>query len=132
MGNFGHTKKDVAQLVPYKGYWSQTYGNSGKLIEDIVGESVENVQLISKNFPYTKAEIIFFTRHHFAQQLEDMLTRRTSITYAMKDPDEGLIENVASIMAKELGRDTSWIEEQKHKYHQHWLEYHPLFLNPTV
>ena len=83
---------------------------------------------ISATWKYTRAEMILFIRYQFAQTLADLLTRRTSITYAMKYFDEALVKNMAGLMAKELNKPESWIQEQIGKYHQHWLEYHTDFL----
>lgn len=110
--------------------WSETYGIFGKQIAEIINENPENASLLTNKYNYTKAEIIFFCRHQFAENVSDMLTRRTSITYAMREFDEALVAEVAKLMAKELKKDSVWIEEQKNEYHQHWTEYHPAFLTP--
>ena len=109
----------------YKGYWYNRYGNQGHLIEDIVTEDPDNGLPAFKQFDLTNAEIIYFVRHQFAQQVCDVLTRRTSITYAMKNFDDELIHHVARVMAKELQKDSLWVEMQTMKYRMHWMEYHP-------
>lgn len=113
------------------GKWSDNYGHFGKYIEDIVHENPASLSRLDTKYKYIKAEIIFFCRYQFAEKLSDMLTRRTSITYAMKAYDEELINEVAAIMASELKKDEVWIEEQKKKYREHWLEYHPAFLSKS-
>ena len=113
----------------YKGHWSSIYGEFGKFVEDIIGENPEHASLIDPKYDYTETEIIFFCRYQFAQHLSDMLTRRTSITYAMKEYDEQLLNKLASLMASELNQTEAWKEEQKRNYRQHWLEYHPSFLS---
>ncbi len=84
---------------------------------------------LSKNYSLTIAEIIDFIRHQFARHVEDILTRRTSITYAMKEFDEKLVIEVVSLLSKELNKTTVWMEEELNRYRSHWLEYHPRFDN---
>ena len=126
--SLGPEKKEIAPASEYNGRWKNNYGPSGTYIENILGEDALYDAPISATWKYTRAEMIFFIRYQFAQTLADLLTRRTSITYAMKYFDEALVKNMAGLMAKELNKPESWIQEQIGKYHQHWLEYHPDFL----
>ncbi len=128
------TKKETTSIpssVYTLGKWNDSYGSFGKLIEEIIRENHDNASKLSAKYNYLKAEIIFFCRHQFAEKLSDMLTRRTSITYAMKVYDEDLINDVAVIMASELRQDDIWIEEERKKYYAHWREYHPEFLSKS-
>ncbi|MCO5232029.1 MAG: glycerol-3-phosphate dehydrogenase/oxidase [Chitinophagales bacterium] len=113
----------------YKGEWKDKYGEFGVYIDQILAEDVNANQVLSTDFPYLIAELIFFTRFQKACQLEDMLTRRLTVTYAMKEFDIKLVEKVAKLMANELNQDETWISSQIEKYQQHWKEYHPDFLN---
>lgn len=107
--------------------WSSSYGPFGNLLDEIRLENKVYNQVVSDNWPLTIAEVIFFTRHQFALQVEDLLTRRTTITYSMKRFDEKVVEAIATIMSKELCRDHEWEKEQKLNYFQHWLEFHPSY-----
>ncbi len=73
-----------------------------------------------ENYNYCLAEIYFFIRHQYAQKIDDILTRRTLITYQMKTFDETFVQTIAKIMAKEL----NWTEEQTtieiKTYHHAW------------
>jgi glycerol-3-phosphate dehydrogenase len=123
------TSATAATENNYTGKWKDMYGAFGKLVEEIIHEDASNTQVLSEKYNYLKAEIIFFTRYQYAQTVADMLTRRTSITYAMKQFDEKLVSDVAQLMAKELDKNTSWKNEQLKNYRDHWTEYHPSFLN---
>lgn len=112
----------------YSGKWVELYGPLGKFVEGIITETPAYSQNISVKWRLTKAEIIFFIRYQYAEQVEDVLTRRISITYAMKDYDADLVKAVATLMSIELQKESSWVEEQNSKYYEHWLEYHPPFL----
>jgi len=115
----------------YNGAWKENYDQNGVFIENIVAENALYKATISPEWKYTLAEMVFFIRYQFAETLADLLTRRTSITYAMKDYNQPLVQSLAELMAKELGKPYGWIEEQQAKYYQHWLEYHPLLLHST-
>jgi hypothetical protein len=47
----------------------------------------------------------------------------------MKAFDDAFVTSVATIMASTLHKENDWINEQRAAYYQHWLEYHPAFLN---
>lgn len=115
----------------YNGEWKENYGTLGDEIEQILIDRPESRAFISEKYLYTIAEIVFFTRILMARQLEDMLTRRTTITYAMKDWDIALVKSIALIMAEELGENDEWMSTQIEKYYLHWSEYHPEFLKTS-
>ncbi len=104
--------------------YTEKYGNKNALlIEKIKRENIQNSTLL-KNYPYSTAEIIFFIRHQHAEKLDDILTRRTLITYQMKNYEEDLIENVLNIMAKELNWNNERIEIEKIEYKNAWVLMH--------
>lgn len=113
------------------GKWAKEYGEFGLLIEAIEHEKPEHTQRFSAAYNYTIAEFLFFIRYQFAQQVADLLTRRTSVTYAMRNYDASLVKQVAELMARELQKDAAWIEAACNSYYQHWQEYHPAFLTST-
>ncbi len=118
-------------LLKGQGKWAELYGPFGAQVEAIESEAAENKQRFSDAYPYTRAELLFYIRYQFAQQVQDILTRRTSVTYAMRDYDDALVKKVAELMARELQQDTAWIENAVNDYRQHWQEYHPDFLKTT-
>ncbi len=75
----------------------------------------------------TAADVVLYTRFLFAERVEDVLTRRTAVTYALKKFDEDAVHATAGMMAKELKKDDHWINEQVRAYYEHWKEYHPEF-----
>ncbi|MEZ5026389.1 MAG: glycerol-3-phosphate dehydrogenase/oxidase [Chitinophagales bacterium] len=76
------------------------------------------------NYNYSPAEIYFFIRHQHAQKIDDILTRRTLISYQMQNYDEEVVQYIANILAKEL----NWTNEQKQNemenYRQAWTLMH--------
>jgi glycerol-3-phosphate dehydrogenase len=72
------------------------------------------------NYPYSAAELLFFIRHQNAQRLDDILTRRTLISYQMKNFDKEFVESVAEIMSKELNWTAERISEEINLYRHSW------------
>lgn len=87
---------------------------------------------LAKGLNVTLADVVYHTRYAFAQTVSDVLTRRTALTYAMKEFDNTLVERVAQTMAREHGRNKTWQEEQIFSYYHHWREYHPEFLEDEI
>ncbi len=100
------------------------YGiKNATLIANIAQENSELV-LNFKDYNYTPAEIIFFIRHQNAQKLDDILTRRTLISYQMKDFDEDLVKTVSEIMTKELNWSAEQINIEVDLYRKSWKLMH--------
>jgi glycerol-3-phosphate dehydrogenase len=100
------------------------YGiKNATLIANIAQENSELV-LNFKDYNYTPAEIIFFIRHQNAQKLDDILTRRTLISYQMKDFDEDLVKSVSEIMTKELNWSAEQINIEVDLYRKSWKLMH--------
>ncbi len=77
-----------------------------------------------ENYNYSPAEIIFFIRHQNAQKLDDILTRRTLISYQMKDFDENFIQTISEIIAKELNWSSEKMKEEINFYRSSWKLMH--------
>ena len=91
--------------------YKHRYGiKNATLIANLVQDNLELIQPFEK-YPYSNAEILFFIRHQHAQKLDDILTRRTLITYQMQTYDELLVIAVSELMTKEL----NWSNEQKER-----------------
>ena len=100
------------------------YGiKNATLIANIAQENSELV-LNFKDYNYSPAEIIFFIRHQHAQKLDDILTRRTLISYQMKDFDEDLVKTVSEIMTKELNWSAEQITIEINLYRHSWKLMH--------
>ncbi|MCW5908488.1 MAG: glycerol-3-phosphate dehydrogenase/oxidase [Chitinophagales bacterium] len=98
-------------------------------VNDILKEDNSLQRKLFDGLNVTAADIVWHTRHLFAEKVEDVLTRRTAVTYALKNFNEAAVRETASIMAKELKKDEPWINAQLQDYFEHWKEYHPEFLN---
>lgn len=99
-----------------------------KAMSEILKEDKTLSGKLFEGLSVTAADVVLHTRFLFAERVEDVLTRRTAVTYALKKFDEDAVRTTAGIMARELKKDDYWINEQVRAYHEHWKEYHPEFL----
>jgi glycerol-3-phosphate dehydrogenase len=70
------------------------------------------------------AEVIYFVRKQHAEKISDVLTRRLSLSYGLKDYDEALISAVAGIMQRELGWSDAVLAQRLADYRRHWETLH--------
>lgn len=94
-------------------------------ISEMQKKRSEYATSISEEYKLSKMEIEFYIKYQFAEKVEDILTRRTSITYKMKLFDESLVKEVSELMAILLKKDNNWIKQQCSEYYEHWKYYHP-------
>lgn len=87
------------------------YGiKNATLIANIIQNNID-LSLNFENYEYCPAEIYFFIRHQFAQKLDDILTRRSLISYKMQLYDDKLVQTITEILSKEL----NWNEQKQQK-----------------
>lgn len=125
-----HPKKSTgikSDLPTYPTYQvlRSIYGDENtKLIKNIVDEDDNNALQLDLKYRYLVAEIIFFIRHQHAVTLDDIFTRRTLISYNMKEWDEKLIRNVCKICERELGWSELETKEHISLYEKNWALMH--------
>jgi glycerol-3-phosphate dehydrogenase len=92
------------------------YGDRSAEIENIIKEEPLLGEPIDKQLPYTRAEIVWIARNEMAVTLEDILARRTRALFLNASASLKIAPEVAEIMARELGHDREWREEQVEEY----------------
>jgi len=88
------------------------YGSDKEMIEDLIKKDNSLSELIHPSLPYIKAEIIWALQNEMCMTVEDALARRTR---ALLLDAKAAIESaslVANMMAKEMGKNETWIKEQ--------------------
>jgi|JI10StandDraft_1071094.scaffolds.fasta_scaffold05584_2 glycerol-3-phosphate dehydrogenase len=91
--------------------WS-TYGTDGAKIKGLIKEDPSLDQFLHPKLPYLKGEIIWAVRHEMARSVEDCLSRRTRSLLLDAKVAVEIAPIVASLMARELGKDKAWEEAQ--------------------
>ncbi len=66
--------------------------------------------------PITKAMVVWAVREEMAQTVEDVLARRTRCILLDARASAEIAEDVAKILAEELGRDKNWVRAQVAEY----------------
>ena len=94
------------------------YGDKFAEIENLIYDHPELGIPIDPRFPYTRAEIIWICRNEMPLTIEDMLARRTRALFQNARASSEIAVEIAALMAKELGYDTKWQEEQIELYNQ--------------
>jgi glycerol-3-phosphate dehydrogenase len=66
--------------------------------------------------PYRAAEVVWAARHEMARTVEDVLSRRTRALLLDARASMAIAPRVASLLARELGRDPAWEQHQVAEY----------------
>lgn len=99
-------KVDIIDSITRKSLLT-LYG--GKVLDVIkIAQENKSFELIDKELPYIKAEVIYSLRYEFVKEPIDFLARRILICFLDKKAALRCVENVCKIMAYEL----SWSEEK--------------------
>jgi glycerol-3-phosphate dehydrogenase len=88
------------------------YGDDTSVIEGIVTEEPGLSEFIDAALPYTFAQTVFAVRFEMARTLEDVLSRRTRSLLLDSAATARAAPAVASLMARELGKEQAWVDEQ--------------------
>jgi glycerol-3-phosphate dehydrogenase len=70
---------------------------------ELVEDDAELGKLLIDDLPYIRAEVIHACRNEMAMTPYDVLARRTSITLEDRQRGLGVVEDVATLLADELG-----------------------------
>ena len=88
------------------------YGADAEKIEDLIKENPKLAEKLHKNLSYCAAEIVWAARFEMAQTVEDVLARRTRALFLDARAAIEIAPRTAEIMARELGKNEFWIDEQ--------------------
>lgn len=88
------------------------YGTDRKGIEALIYSKPELADKIHSNYPYTKAEVVWFIRNEMAETLEDILARRIRFLFLDAQAAIDAAELVADIFVSEKQKSIAWKENQ--------------------
>lgn len=101
-GALGLSPRMIAHL-------GESYGSLATSLLSLVEGDAALGALLVTDLPYIRAEVVFACRHEMAMTPYDVLARRTSIILEDREHGAGVVDDVAALMAKELG----WSPEQQ-------------------
>lgn len=88
------------------------YGSDQEKIQSLVLNDKELSGLIHASLPFIKAEIVWAAQQEMCMTVEDALCRRTRALLLDAKAAMEAAPLVASILAKEMNKDDSWIKNQ--------------------
>jgi glycerol-3-phosphate dehydrogenase len=100
------------------------YGSDALSVKRLVEEDDTLRAKLHGQLPYTRAEVVWAVRNEMARSVEDVLARRTRALLLDARASQEAAPEVARIMAKELGRDKKWQQEQETAYAELSNGYH--------
>jgi len=83
------------------------YGSDAPAIQDLMRATPSLATPLHPKLPYTGAEVVWGVRHEMARTVEDVLARRTRALFLNARAAEAMAPEVARLMARELGWDSS-------------------------
>lgn len=82
------------------------FGSMAQDVLDLIAENPGWAQPLAGTEDYLEAEVVYAARFEGALHVEDVLCRRTRMTFELRDSGEAAAPRVAALMATELGWDT--------------------------
>lgn len=88
------------------------YGSDAEHIRNLIRENPEWEKPLHPGFDYNKAMVVWAVREEMAGTVEDVLARRLRALFLDARAAVDMAPGVAAIMAKELGKDAAWQQQQ--------------------
>ncbi len=92
------------------------YGNDQDNIQKLIAETPQLGEKLHSRLPYKKAEIIWGIRNEMARTVDDILARRVRALFLDAKAAIEVAPIVASMLAKELGKDKLWQQQQINEF----------------
>ncbi|WP_353196946.1 glycerol-3-phosphate dehydrogenase/oxidase [Parapedobacter defluvii] len=93
------------------GHWA-VYGSDAEAIQALAYEDPALSEKLHIRFDHTAAEVVWAVRHEMARTVEDVLARRFRILFLDAAASTEMAPQVATLMARELQKDESWVTQQ--------------------
>ena len=88
------------------------YGSDREALLALIDENKDWANKLHHRYAYLRAEVIWAVRYEMARTVEDILARRIRLLFLDARAAMGAAPLTAELMAKELGRDVQWQNEQ--------------------
>jgi len=118
VGGLAHKACRTADL-PIRGHTTekypghrQVYGSDAEAIAKLAEQHPEFREKLHPDHAFTVVEVVWACRHEMARKVEDVLARRTRFLLLDAKASLAAAPKVASVMARELGRDEDWIAQE--------------------
>jgi len=105
--------------------WLSVYGSDASEIRALAEKSQDLSKRLHPDLPYIAADVVWAARTGMARTVEDVLARRTRALFLDARASLAAAPIVAALLAKELGRNATWAEEQTAQYQKLVRNYLP-------
>lgn len=117
-------KKSITRNLPIHGWKKEVdlkdphyyYGSDRENVMDLVKSDPVLGEYLSEELKVIKAQVVWGARYEMARTVEDILSRRTRSLLLDARESIKMAPEVAELLAKELGFDKKWEEEQVKKF----------------
>lgn len=92
------------------------YGSDAEKIRALAAATPELASPLAEGLPYIGAEVVWAVREEMARTVEDVLARRTRALFLNARAAASMAPAVASLMARELGRDQAWADQEVKRF----------------
>ena len=92
------------------------YGSDKESIQNLINDFPELGEVLHHRLPFTKAEVVWAIRYEMARTLEDVLARRVRILFLDAKAALEITPMAASMLSKELNKDSIWEQDQINKF----------------
>lgn len=102
------------------------YGTDADAIQSLIRNDKSLAATIHPSLPFSKAEIVWAVREEMCMTIEDALSRRTRTLLLDARAAMEVASPIAILLAKELGRDETWIKNQADAFNSMAKNYLPV------
>jgi glycerol-3-phosphate dehydrogenase len=88
------------------------YGSDAEAVQALAAADVYLAAQLDPALPYIGAEVVWAARKEMARTVDDVISRRTRALFLNARAAQRMIEPVATLLARELGRDDVWRRSQ--------------------
>lgn len=88
------------------------YGSDAVALEDLMDDHPDLRARLHDDLPIRGGQVVWAVQNEMARTVEDVLSRRTRCLLLDARASIEVAPKVANLMAAELGRDASWVQEQ--------------------
>ena len=105
--------------------WLNGHGADAAKVDELLRSAPEFSEPLHPRLPHLAGEVVWAARHEMARTVEDVLARRMRALFLDARAAHEMAPAVAALLAKELGRDAAWQEEQLRGFRDLALGYLP-------
>jgi glycerol-3-phosphate dehydrogenase len=88
------------------------YGSDAEAVQALAISEPSLAARLDASLPYIAAEVVWAAREEMARTVDDVISRRTRALFLNARAAQRMIEPVAKLLARELGRNDAWVHSQ--------------------